>query len=103
MVHSGSLSRVSPRKVPSGLGDPVTESCHVIIFFHQPIQDLPGTFVRPSIPLEQETQHLWAGANRQENKRSHHPLPDLGQAVEGISFIYRPRELEQVIANASRH
>ena len=34
MVHSGSLSRLSLRKVPSGLEDPVTESGHVVIFFH---------------------------------------------------------------------
>lgn len=87
MVHSGSLSRVSPRKVPSGLGDPVTESCHVVIFFHQPIQDLPGAFARSSISLEPETQHLWAGANRQEDKRSHHPLPALGLRAGGRRYL----------------
>lgn len=33
MVHSGSLSQLSLRKTPSGRGDPVTASGHVVIFF----------------------------------------------------------------------
>ena len=35
--------------------------------------------MRPIIPLEQETKQLWAGVTRQEDKRSHCPLPDVGR------------------------
>lgn len=59
-------------KAPSGRGDPVTASGHVVIFFP------PRHIDEVVIPLEQETQHLWAGVTRQEGKRSHCPRPGLG-------------------------
>ena len=97
MVHSGSLSRLSLRKVPSGLGDLVTESGHVVIFFHLQAHwwDL---------------LYLW---NRRQSSCGQELLDKRTSEVTVLCLTWadsitcllhlKMRELDQVIANASQH